>query len=197
MHKIEILKESAIHAIGHLISNQQISLTEANKLFNPENVKYIMETTQNKSNMLLDIEKVIILKSTSLFTETPENILVDVASIIQEERIEAGTTIFKKGDMGYCMYIINEGEIRIRDNKLTFAVFKNRDFFGELALLDPEPRSASATALKDSLLLRLDQDAFYELMSERMEVAKGILKILCRRIREQNDRLFKLKSQND
>jgi len=153
-----------------------------------------MEAIENSSNVLLDIEKVIILKSTSLFSETPENILVDVANIIQEEHVEEGTTIFKRGDMGYCMYIINEGEIRIHDESLTFAILKNRDFFGELALLDPEPRSASATTIKDSLLLRLDQDAFYELMAERMEVAKGILKILCRRIRDQNDRISKLKA---
>ncbi|MBT7994309.1 MAG: cyclic nucleotide-binding domain-containing protein [Bacteroidetes bacterium] len=150
-----------------------------------------MENSSHGS--LLDIEKVIILKSTSLFTETPENILVDIANIIKEERIEEGQSIFTKGDMGTCMYIINEGEVNIHDGDLSLAVLKNRDFFGELALLDPEPRSASAKASKDTLLLRLDQEAFYELMSERMEVAKGILKILCRRIRNQNDVITGLK----
>ena len=148
-----------------------------------------------KSNTLLEIEKVIILKSTSLFSETPENILVDIANIVREERIPEGEVIFEKGDQGSSMYIISEGEVRIYDGQVTFAILKNRDFFGELALLDPEPRSASVKALKDSLLLRLDQDDFYELMSERMEVAKGILKVLCRRLRDQNTTIGKLKAQ--
>jgi HEAT repeat protein len=160
-----------------------------------ENTKFTSLMEKSTQGSLLDIEKVIILKSTSLFTETPENILVDIANIIREERVEEGKSIFSKGDMGTCMYIINEGEVSIHDGDLSLAILKNRDFFGELALLDPEPRSASAKATKDTLLLRLDQDAFYELMSERMEVAKGILKILCRRIRNQNEVIAGLKSK--
>jgi len=148
-----------------------------------------MEILNQKNHTLLEIEKVVILKSTSIFTESPENILVDLASIVHEARVEEGEQIFQKGDVGYCMYIIYDGEVNIHDGDHVFATFQNRDFFGELSLLDPEPRSASATAKKDSLLLRLDQEAFYELMTDRTEVARGILKILCRRIRKQNEEL--------
>ena len=76
-----------------------------------------------------------------------------------------------------------------------FVVLKNRDFFGELALLDPEPRSASATAKTDTLLLRVDQEPFFELMSERSEVGLGILKTLCQRLRNQNKTITNLKSE--
>jgi hypothetical protein len=193
----KILKESAQDCLVKIHQNKFVDI---HSILAPyiDNKKFeeIMEKfTTFKSNTLLEIEKVIILKSTSLFTETPENILVDIASIVREERIPEGEIIFEKGDQGSSMYIISEGEVRIHDGDITFAVMKNRDFFGELALLDPEPRSASVTALKDSLLLRLDQEDFYELMSERMEVAKGILKVLCRRLRDQNSIIGKLRAQ--
>ncbi len=135
---------------------------------------------------LLEIEKVVVLKSTSIFADTPEHILVDVAAIVREERVTAGQIIFNKGDFGNAMYIIYQGEVRIHAGEITFATLHNRDIFGELALLDPEPRSATATATADSLLLRLDQEAFYELMAERREVAQGILRMLTRRLRAQN-----------
>ena len=187
----KLLSEAAQNTLFRIKQNATFNNNVLEGYIENNKFESLMENSSHGS--LLDIEKVIILKSTSLFTETPENILVDIANIIKEERIEEGQSIFTKGDMGTCMYIINEGEVNIHDGDLSLAVLKNRDFFGELALLDPEPRSASAKASKDTLLLRLDQEAFYELMSERMEVAKGILKILCRRIRNQNDVIAGLK----
>ncbi len=138
---------------------------------------------------LLEIEKVVVLKSTSIFADTPEHILVDVAAIVREQRATAGDVIFHQGDFGDAMYVIYQGEVRIHAGATTFATFRNRDIFGELALLDPEPRSATATVTTDSLLLRLDQEAFYELMAERREVAQGVLRMLTRRLRAQNQLL--------
>lgn len=138
---------------------------------------------------LLEIEKVVVLKSTSIFADTPEHILVDVAAIVREERCAAGQVIFQQGALGDAMYVIYQGDVRIHAGATTFATLHNRDIFGELALLDPEPRSASATALTDSLLLRLEQEAFFELMAERREVAQGILRMLTRRLRAQNQLL--------
>jgi CRP-like cAMP-binding protein len=60
-----------------------------------------------------------------------------------------------------------------------------RDVFGEMALLDPEPRSATVTAVEDTALLRLDQASFQELLEERSEVARSIIKVLTRRLRER------------
>jgi hypothetical protein len=191
----KILKETAKDTINKVVELES-GEPESNQLllFKQNQIGNIMHSVE-ETRTLLDIEKVIILKSTDLFSETPETILVDIAGIVKEERIEAGTTLFHKGDKGSSMYIINEGEIKIHDGDYTFAVLKNRDFFGEFALLDVEPRSASASALKDTLLLRLDQADFYDLMSERMEVAKGIMIVLTRRLRRQNETITKLKSQ--
>lgn len=192
-NKSKLLSETAKDTIRKISQQKAFSKELLLNNIGNEKLESIMDKTSG--NNLLDIEKVIILKGTSLFSETPENILVDIAGIVKEERFEEGQQIMLKGEMGFCMYIICEGEIKIHDKDLTFTTLGNRDFFGELALLDPEPRSASATAMKDSLVLRLDQEAFYELMSERTEVAKGILKVLCRRIRHQNDVISEMKTK--
>ncbi len=141
-----------------------------------------METT----DVLRIMEKVIILKKTSLFSTTPENILVEVAGLLEEERFEQGSVIFNKGDIGDCMYIIYSGKVKVHDGKSILAVFDQGDFFGDLAMLDTEPRSATATTETESVLLRLEQEAIYELMDDRIEVAQGIIKTLCERIRNLN-----------
>ena len=133
--------------------------------------------------MLLTIEKVLILKTVSIFAETPEEILADVAAILAEFDVHAGETILHKEDVGRCMYIIVDGRVRIHDGEQTITYLGARDIFGELAVLDAEPRSASVTAEVDTHLFRLDQEAFYELMADRFEVARGIIRMLCRRVR--------------
>jgi HEAT repeat protein len=144
------------------------------------------------SGKLLSVEKVMTLKTISIFGETSEEVLVDIAGIVKEVSLKAGECVFEKNDPGTCMYVIYEGSVRVHDGDFTLAKLQNRDFFGELALLDPEPRSASVTALENTLLLRLDQSTFYEIMADRIEVAREIIKILCRRLRNQNKLLAAL-----
>ena len=88
------------------------------------------------------------------------------------------------------MYIIFRGSIRIHKGDQTLVVFNERDFFGELSLLDTETRSASATAEKDCFLLKIDQEPMYDLFEARPEIVHGILKILCRRIRAMNKKMI-------
>ena len=63
-----------------------------------------------------------------------------------------------------------------------------REVFGEMALLDPAPRSATATAATSVTLLRVAQDDFADLLRERPEVAAGVLRVLTRRLRHANER---------
>ena len=133
--------------------------------------------------MLLTIEKVLILKSVSIFAETPDDILVEVASVLEEFRVEPGETVIEKGEMGQEMYIIVEGKMRVHDGDKTIAHLTTRDVFGELAALDPEPRSASVTAEEETQLFKLRHDVLYELMTERIDVVRGIIRVLCGRLR--------------
>ena len=60
------------------------------------------------------------------------------------------------------------------------------DFFGELSLLDSEPRAASVTAIERTLVFRLAQESFYALMSEQPVIARAINRELCRKIRSSS-----------
>ena len=139
-------------------------------------------------NRLLLIEKVLVLKSLNLFKDTPENILADLAPLMKEMQYEQGTEIFKEGETGDCMYIIQQGNIKIHKGNTTLAILKEKEVFGELSLLDADTRSASATADTDCILYKIDQEPFYELMDERPEVAKGFIRILCQRLRTMNEK---------
>lgn len=143
---------------------------------------------QSNSENLLLVEKVLILKSLSIFKDTPEHILADLAPLMEEEEYEKDTIIFNEGEIGDCMYIIYQGEVRIHKANTTLAVLKEKEVFGELALLDPEARSATATAGTDCVLFRIEQEPFYELIENRTEVARGFIKILCQRLRALNER---------
>ncbi len=143
---------------------------------------------------LLLFEKVLILKSLAIFSESPETILSELAPLMQEVEVEAGTVIFNEGDIGDCMYIIYKGQIKIHKGSTTLAILKEKEVFGELSLLDSETRSASATANTDCFLFKIDQEPFYELMETRPEVAKGFIKILCQRLRAQNEKAIALRT---
>lgn len=134
--------------------------------------------------MRLTIEKVIILKAVEIFSATPEEDLIEVASIVEEIDIPKGADVFLKGDIGTSMYIIVEGRVKIHDNGKEIATLGKNEVFGELAALDPEPRMATVTALEDAQLFRLDQGPFYDLMAEHIEVVRGIIRVLCQRMRK-------------
>ncbi|QJX48708.1 cyclic nucleotide-binding domain-containing protein [Hymenobacter taeanensis] len=134
-------------------------------------------------------ERVALLKNTALFAETPENVLSSIVPIMKEVAFQEGEQIFAKGDLGTSLFIVQEGEVHIFSGTQQLATFRPGDFFGELALLDAEPRSASAVAHGAVVTFRLDQEDFYDVMEERGEVLRNILRVLCQRLRRQNEKM--------
>jgi CRP/FNR family transcriptional regulator, cyclic AMP receptor protein len=144
------------------------------------------------NHRLLLIERVLLLKSLNLFQDTPETILAEMAHLMHEMEVSEDTMIFKEGEIGSCMYIIYKGAVQISKGSQTLAMLGERDFFGELSLLDTENRSASAKAAKDTILYYIDQEPFYDLMESRPEVVRGIMRILSQRLRSANQRILEL-----
>ena len=138
------------------------------------------------------LERVVVLKSTALFAQTPENVLSSIVPIMKEVTFREGEEIFAKGDIGTSLFILHDGQVGIFNGTQQLATFGAGDFFGELALLDAEPRSASAAALGQVLAFRIDQEDFYDVMEERAEVLRNILRMLCQRIRLQNEKMREL-----
>jgi hypothetical protein len=133
--------------------------------------------------MLSTVEKVLILKHVDVFQQTPDDVLADIAALLEEVEIAAGETIFNKGDLGDSLYIIISGKLRVDDGDRLLNYLGESDVFGEMALLDAEPRVASVKAVEPTQLLRLDQAPFYELITDRPEVAIGLIHVLSGHLR--------------
>jgi HEAT repeat protein len=139
---------------------------------------------QRGGRPMLTLEKAIALKTAVMFAEAPEEVLADVAMIVEEVDVAGDETVFAKGEAGDSMYLIVEGRVRVHDGDRTIITLGEREVFGELALLDPEPRLASVKTLEDTRLLRLDREAFLELMAGNIEIVRGVLHVLCERLRK-------------
>lgn len=133
--------------------------------------------------MLLTIEKVAILKSINIFAETPDYVLASVAAIAEELDVPPSETFIHEGEYGDCMYIIVDGQVKVHSGERAILNLGPGKSVGELAVLDPEPRSASVTALEETHLFRIDRDAFDEVMADRPEIARGVIQALCQRLR--------------
>jgi CRP-like cAMP-binding protein len=132
---------------------------------------------------LYPTNRLAILKTISLFAETPDDALEDVARRMDEVVFPAGATVFDKGDHGDCLYAISMGRVRVHDGEMTLNFLGVGDVFGEMAAIDPEPRSASVTTVEETHLLRLDQEALLRLMDRHSEITRGILRILSQHLR--------------
>ncbi|MGD8406045.1 MAG: Npt1/Npt2 family nucleotide transporter [Anaerolineales bacterium] len=144
---------------------------------------FALSIRKGDNAMLSTVEKVLILKTVSMFSQTPDNVLADVANLLEQVDVSENETIFREGDVGDNMYVILDGKVRVHNDERLVNDLGEREVFGEMALLDPEPRSASVTALEATRLFRLNQRDFYKLMDERPEVAMGIIHILTARLR--------------
>jgi uncharacterized protein len=131
------------------------------------------------------VDKLITLKSASIFAETSDEILGEIVGLLGDDYFPAGATVFRQGDLGTSLYIIAQGRVRVHDGERTLNFLGRRDVFGEMAALDPEPRSATVTAVDDTHLLRLDREPLFALMGHRPEVARGIVHVLCDRLRHR------------
>lgn len=135
---------------------------------------------------MLLVEKVLALKASAIFTDLPEQELIDIANAMEETDLAEGETLFEKGDSGDCLYIIKSGSVHIHDAGHRFATLQEGEIFGELSLLDADPRSASATAAADCLLLKLSREPFIDALMQNSQVLKAILSTLSRRLREED-----------
>ncbi|MBZ0308771.1 MAG: cyclic nucleotide-binding domain-containing protein, partial [Anaerolineae bacterium] len=135
-------------------------------------------------SMYSTLEKTILLKHVALFQTIPARDISHLAQIAREVEVKSGDALFKEGDPGEDMYVIAEGRIRIHGREgVEIAILEKGYVLGEMAILDREPRSASATAIEDSKLLKINRTEFFELMASRIEIMEGIIQMLTYRLR--------------
>ena len=141
-------------------------------------------------------EKIVLLRNSDIFKSCVEADLIAIASICKEVNIGKGVSLFRKGDTGNCLYFIHTGEVSIHDAEHLIAVLSAGEIFGELSLLDAEARSASASTKTDCILLKIDQEPFYDFLATSTEILRGIMRTLCRRLREQDRVTIEMKRNN-
>jgi CRP-like cAMP-binding protein len=103
-------------------------------------------------------------------------------------RVAKGETVFFKGTIGSQMYVVLTGKVGVFDNDKQIATLQTGDMFGEMALVNKEPRSATVSALEDSRLYVLSETTFDKLMTKRVAIQMllNIIRTLSHRLMDRN-----------
>jgi len=128
------------------------------------------------------------LRSSLLFERAEESALADVARHLRRRRFRRGEVIFHQGDPGDALHLVGSGAVKIvlpseHGEEAIIATLRRGDFFGELALLDGAPRSATAVALEPSETWTLSRDLFHELLDRDPRLRDSLLAGLARELR--------------
>lgn len=102
------------------------------------------------------------------------------------KEFKAGEIIFRQGDAATEFYVVQSGKVDIRLGNRLLGTVGDRDIFGEMALIDTAPRSATAVAATDVKLVAVGEKQFLFLVSQTPHFALNVMRTLARRLRAQN-----------
>ncbi len=138
------------------------------------------------------IEKMMLIRQVPIFAELGPEDLEELASVVEERRVDQGKDLFREGDVGDAVYLIVKGTVRIFNggpegggNRPERVLSEQGPgaCIGEMAVLDSAPRSATVRALERTRTLRVPGEGFKRVMSERPEMSEAIVAELVRRMR--------------
>ncbi|MFH0872879.1 MAG: cyclic nucleotide-binding domain-containing protein [bacterium] len=142
-----------------------------------------------------------LFRSIYLFKGLSNEELALISAITAEKDFTKEEVVFKEGEAGDAFYLVLEGQIRISKYVIgageeALAILDKGSYFGEMALIDEFPRSASAIAHTDCRLLLMDKADFSQLLSNHKELAYKLLWVFCQtlsqRLRETNEKITSL-----
>ena len=135
------------------------------------------------------VEKLLALRAAPVFSKLRSEDLAVLARVAEIESFDTGHVIFAEGEMGDALFVVVRGSVEIRREGRTLATLGKGEAFGEMAVLDAGPRSATAIAKEPTEALRIGSEAFYDVLHEQVEIAEGIIRTLSARLREANEAL--------
>ncbi len=143
----------------------------------------------------------VLLAKIALFEGLSEEDLNALSESLAERRFPAGTIVMNRGDSGTSMFIVAQGDVNIylpgeASRRVSLKDISAGEYFGELALFDDKPRSASALASTDALLLELSRDTLSTYLSQRSNAAMALLRTVAGRLRETNEMLSQRAAKN-
>lgn len=141
------------------------------------------------------------LRSVPLFGSLDDKAARELRSLLKVHEAPGNSSLFHLGDSGDSMYLIESGRVRIHvedttGHDVTLTEFAGGDFFGEMALLDGQPRSADATVVEDARLAILSRDDFLSFMRRNPDVALKMLSAITHRLRHTDELLRQRVSRN-
>jgi CRP-like cAMP-binding protein len=121
-----------------------------------------------------------------LFSQTPDRVLAALAASLNEVAFFEGDVLMREGALEDWLFVVVEGEVEVTrsDRHVTLGP---GSVVGELAVLDPQPRSATVTALTQVLAFRLRREAFQQAVETQPEISMGVITELVRRLREPRE----------
>ncbi|MSP92018.1 MAG: cyclic nucleotide-binding domain-containing protein [Myxococcales bacterium] len=131
------------------------------------------------------MQRVFTLKNVPLLSDLSGEQLLPVSDIVQDRTFEPGDLIFQEGDPGDHLYVIEEGEVDVLKGGVRVATLGMNECFGEMALLDSSPRSASVRARRTARVLVISRDDFQDLLDMHPALARGVIRVLTQRLRAQ------------
>jgi CRP/FNR family transcriptional regulator, cyclic AMP receptor protein len=137
-----------------------------------------------------EAERLSFLQEIPIFQEIDnQDFLIQLATHLEEVTFPAEHTIFSKGEEGQLLYILVSGSVEIHLEDVPLAHLEAGAYFGEMALFDSQPRSASVSTLQVSKCLVLTRQQVYQAIKQNPSVAINMIRVLCQRVRKLN-RLF-------
>jgi CRP/FNR family cyclic AMP-dependent transcriptional regulator len=133
-----------------------------------------------------------LLSQVPLFAELATDRIHELAQIVRRRTYHRGETIFHKGDPGNGLYILTGGQVKIvlpseTGEEAVLAMLEPGEFFGELALFDGQPRSATVVSVQNSEVLVLHRDDFMGFVARNPEVSIALFGVLSRRLRATDE----------
>ena len=135
------------------------------------------------------IEKVIFLQDIDVFKEVRTEDLTHLAMIAEELSFMPDTNLYEVNDSADSLYLVIDGKVRLHREGQDISVIGPREAIGTWSLFDNQPRVATATAVEETKVLRIDREEFYDLLSDHVRIAESVLRSLARRLRALVERL--------
>jgi CRP/FNR family cyclic AMP-dependent transcriptional regulator len=138
-----------------------------------------------------------LLRTVPIFSELSEPDIVSLARLTSRRTCPKDTVVFFENEEGDTFFCIVDGRIKVTilgddGREVILSVLGRGDFFGEMALLDNEPRSATAIAVEDTELLSLHRNDFQSVLSDNRSIMSALIKILAARLRRANHQISTL-----
>ncbi len=130
-----------------------------------------------------------LLKSVPIFSELDRGDLSRLAKLMVPRPVKSGDAVIEENDQAAGFFVVSSGKLEAERHGKSLATYGPGDFFGEMALFEGFPRSATVRAVEDSELLAMTRWDFTAELKNRPQIALGMLPVLVRRLRKADERL--------